>query len=189
MPASKETKNDLTLKICLPIFLIGIAWLQEVIDQFLLAGSWNLPIGGNYPWWGIITWPFSHSGFNHLSSNTILFLPLSWLVLSKKILDYVFVWISVLCIVAFTFLFWPSSAHGISGVIFGLFGYLIIIGILERNILTLGLSIIAISYYGDFLTSLIPWHSSQGISWVGHFSGFIGGLIAAAMVYKVPKSR
>ena len=31
----------------LPVLLLGLAWVQELIDQLLFGGGWNLPMG---PW-------------------------------------------------------------------------------------------------------------------------------------------
>ena len=52
----------------------ALAWGQELIDQLLFAGQWNLPMGPDQPWWGVITAPFSHAGFGHLISNSLAFL-------------------------------------------------------------------------------------------------------------------
>ena len=72
----------------IPLLLLGLAWGQELIDQLLLAGQWNLPMGPGLPLWRVLTAPFSHAGFGHLISNTLVFLPLSWLVLTRGRSDY-----------------------------------------------------------------------------------------------------
>ena len=83
-------------RLLLPLLILALAWGQELIDQLLFAGQWNLPMGPDQPWWGVITAPFSHAGFGHLISNSLAFLPLSWLVLSRGMRDYLSVWLSVL---------------------------------------------------------------------------------------------
>ncbi|OUW47621.1 MAG: rhomboid family intramembrane serine protease, partial [Synechococcus sp. TMED187] len=47
----------------LPLVLVGIAWLQELLDTVLFGGQWSLPLGPGTPWWSVFTAPFSHSGF------------------------------------------------------------------------------------------------------------------------------
>jgi len=173
-----------SIRFLVPLVLIGIAWSQELIDQIFFGGSWNLLMGRGYPWWGLFTSQFSHSGFGHLLSNTFFFLPLSWLVLSKGLLDYISVWACVLFVGIFQAFFWDTPAHGISGVIFGLLGYLLIIGFLEKRFLAIIFTIICFGIYGHFLPALLPWNVPQGISWIGHFSGFIGGLLGAFGIYK-----
>ena len=55
-------------RLLLPLLILALAWGQELIDQLLFAGQWNLPMGPDQPWWGVITAPFSHAGFGHLLS-------------------------------------------------------------------------------------------------------------------------
>ena len=178
------SKTPTSLRFFLPIILIGIAWVQEIVDQIFFNGNWNLLMGGDYPWWGLLTAPFSHSGFTHLIPNTLLFLPLSWLVLTKGLRDYISVWACVLFIGFFEMFFRSTPSHGISGVIFGLLGYLIIIGFLEKRFLAIILSFICFWLYGHYLPSLLPWNVQQGVSWIGHFGGFIGGLLGALMIFR-----
>ena len=135
---------------------------------------------------GVITAPFSHAGFGHLISNSLAFLPLSWLVLSRGMRDYLSVWLSVLLINIPVALFWPARSHGLSGVVYGLLGYLLLIGWLERRILSIILGLVAFWLYGSALIALIPGVSPAGVSWIGHSAGFIGGLVAALGVYREP---
>ncbi len=167
----------------LPLILVGIAWIQESIDQFLFAGLWNLPFGPGLPFWGILTAPFSHSGFSHLLSNTLIFLPTSWLVLSKGFRDYIAIWIAVLLLQIPVALFWPTAIHGLSGVVYGILGYLMLIGFLEKRPLSLFLSILCIYLYGSSLFALIPSFSPAGVSWIGHLSGFTAGILTAFFIY------
>lgn len=166
--------------------LLAIAWIQELIDQLVFAGQWNLPMGPGLPLWGILTAPFSHSGFGHLISNSVVFLPLSWLVLTRGIRDYVAVWVMVIVLEIPVALFWPAASHGLSGVVYGLLGYLLVIGWLERRILSILLSLVAFWLYGSALVALIPGVSPAGVSWIGHAGGFVAGVIAAVAVYQEP---
>jgi len=161
--------------------LVGIAWLQELIDSVVFGGRWNLPIGPGTPWWSLVTAPFSHSGLGHLLTNTLVFLPLSYLVISQGIRAYVSVWIGVMLMEIPIWWFWPTRSHGLSGVVYGLLGYLLLLGLLERRLISLALTVIVLSLYGSALIGLLPWASPAGVSWIGHVSGFIGGALAAAV--------
>ena len=141
-------------------------------------------MGGGYPWWGVFTAPFSHSGFSHLVSNTLLFLPLSWLVLIKGLRDYISVWVSVLFVGIFEAMLVSTPSHGISGMMFGLLGYLFFIGFLEKKFLAIALSFLCFWLYSNNLPSLIPWDVPEGVSWVGHFCGFLGGFFAALGIFR-----
>ncbi len=172
------------MRLILPLLLIGICWIQELCDQLFFGGLWNLPFGPGLPWWGLLTAPFSHSGFAHLVSNTIIFLPASWLVLSKGIRNYIAIWVAVLCMEIPIAMLWPTATHGLSGVVYGLLGYLILIGALEKSFSAIALSGLCVWTYGNLLFALIPGLSPAGVSWVGHFSGFVGGSFAALAFYE-----
>jgi membrane associated rhomboid family serine protease len=169
-------------KLLLPLFILVIPWLQELLDQFLFSGQWNLPMTPGGSFLGVLTAPFSHSGFGHLLANSLTFIPLSWLVLLRGRLDYLAVWLGVYATAIPVWLFWPTASHGLSGVIYGLLGYLLVIGWLEKRFLSLSLSIFALISYGGVLPSLLPIFSPSGVSWIGHFSGFLGGIVAAYAV-------
>lgn len=168
----------------LPLLPLALAWGQELIDQLLFAGRWNLPLVPGGPIWGLLTAPFSHAGFGHLLSNTLWFLPLSWLVLLRGRRDYLAVWLSVLVLEVPIWLFWPAASHGLSGVNYGLLGYLLLVGWLEKRPLSLLLSAGSLLAYGGLLPALLPFLSPPGVSWIGHTSGFLAGLLAAFAVYR-----
>ncbi len=180
------------IRLLVPLILISIAWGQEIIDQVFFNGDWNFLMGKGHPWWGIIASSFSHGDFDHLISNTMVFIPLSWLVLTKGIRDYISVWACVLFTEVIFQIFWSNPSHGLSDICFGLLGYLVIIGVLEKRFLAIGLSVFTLILYGKFLPTLMPWNVSPGISWIGHFSGFLGGVLGAFGIYREPdalKSR
>jgi membrane associated rhomboid family serine protease len=170
--------------LVIPLALLAVAWGQELVDQLVFGGRWNLPMlpGGSFL--GVLTAPFSHSGFQHLIGNSLVFLPLSWLVLLRGRRDYLAVWLGVLLAAIPVWLWWPVGSHGLSGVVYGLLGYLLVIGWLEKRPLSILLSLVALVAYGGVLPSLIPLFSPAGVSWIGHLSGFAGGVLAALAVFR-----
>ena len=170
----------------LPPALVAIPWVQEVVDQVLFGGRWNLAMVPGGSLLGVFTAPFSHGDFAHLLSNTLWFLPLSWLVLLKSRRDYLAVWIGVYAMAIPVWLLWPVGSHGLSGVIYGLLGYLLWIGWLEKRPSTLLLSLFCLGAYGGMLPALLPFLSPPGVSWIGHLSGFLGGVLAALAIHREP---
>ena len=168
----------------LPVVLLALAWIQELLDQLLFGGRWNLPMTHGATVLGVFTAPFSHGGFGHLISNSLWFLPLSWLVLLRGSADYWAVWIGVFATALPVWWLLPGSSHGLSGVVYGLLGYLLLIGWLEKRPLSIVLSVGCLLLYGSLLPSLIPAFSAAGVSWIGHASGFVGGLLAAVAMYR-----
>lgn len=172
--------------LLLPPLILLIPWGQELIDQLLFGGRWNLPMVPRGPFIGVLTAPFSHGGIGHLLANSLMFVPLSWLVLLRGRRDYLAVWLWVYATAIPVWLLWPSASHGLSGVVYGLLGYLLWIGWLEKRPLPILLSVVCLVSFGGMLPSLIPLFSPAGVSWIGHASGFAGGALAAWSVQREP---
>ena len=172
-----------------PLTALALMWVLEIVD-FVLPGT-PLDFFGIRPRTlaglpGILCAPFLHGGFPHLITNSISFLILGLLVTARRASDFgsVFAWAALIG-GAGTWIFGlPNSIHiGASGVIFGFFGFLLTRGFFERSAGAVFLSIVAGVVYGGMLWSLIP--VQYGISWSGHFFGFVGGIVAARSLPRV----
>ena len=172
------------IALTLPIALIGIAWSVEIFDQFFFRGTLNFPVTPDGPLWGIFTAPFSHADWGHIVANSLYFLPLSYLVLLNGLSHYIAVWACVIFFNLFILLFWHRGGHGMSGVVYGLVGYLLVIGIAERRPTSIALTFFALVTYSHFVPTLLPWVSPPGVSWIGHFLGFTGGVVAALGMFR-----
>jgi membrane associated rhomboid family serine protease len=186
-PAVRASMRRLPSILWIPAVLVAIPWAQELIDQLVFAGRWNLAMLPGGPIIGVFTAPFSHGGFSHLIANTLWFLPLSWLVLLKSRRDYLAVWLGVYATALPVWLFWPVGSHGLSGINYGLLGYLLSIGWMEKRLTTLALSLACLLLYGGLLPALLPFFSPAGVSWIGHVSGFLGGVLAALAIHREPQ--
>ena len=173
--------------IVLMIF-VGLMWVVRGIDMFLPHGLSAAGVGVvPRTWdglWNIPITPFIHEDFDHLLSNTIPLLILGALILVRGVTEFVFVVFVTAFVSGFgTWLFGEGNAQhiGASGVVFGFFGYLVFRIAFDRKI-TSGLIALAVAIgYGSAMAySLIP---EEGISWSGHFFGFIGGFVAARLRY------
>lgn len=172
----------------LPLQILAIPWAQEIIDQVMFGGHWNLPVHPRS--WdglpGIVLSAFSHSDFAHLIGNSIAFTLFSWLILAKSKRDY---WVTF-CIgwLGGGFANWllgPQSAHGLSGVVYTLFGYLLVIGWLERRLVPLLISVFVLVNYSAFIWGVFP--TQPMVAWWGHLFGFLLGMFAAYGVYREPQ--
>ena len=121
-------------------------------------------------------------------SNTIGFVIFSWLILAKSRRDY---WITLLIGWlgggAVSWLLGPSSVHGLSGVVYTLFGYLLVIGWLERRVVPLLISVFVLINYSATLWGVLP--TQPMVAWWGHLIGLVLGIIAAFGVYQEPQSK
>lgn len=174
------------------ILLLVIAglWLIELIDliQPWLTFDWygihprtliGLP--------GILLAPLLHAGFGHLLANTVPLFILGWLVLLRRRQDLLIVSLTAIIISGLgVWLFGGSNTvHiGASGVIFGLLGYLLARGYFERSIPAILLAVLAFLLYGGMVWGVLP--GRDGVSWLAHLFGFIGGVGAAYLLTRRP---
>lgn len=136
---------------------------------------------------GILAMPFLHGSWEHLWANTTPLLLLGGLILAlapERFLKATL--ISVLVGGALTWLFARDNNHiGASGLIFGWFGFLVALGLLERSRRALLGAFIAIAFYGvSTVLGLDP--SEPRVSWEGHLAGLVAGAAAAWFLRKPP---
>jgi membrane associated rhomboid family serine protease len=132
---------------------------------------------------GILFSPFIHRDAGHLYSNSIPLLVLSWcLFFFYKDLGYFvfpFLW---LLSGLFTWLIGRDSYHiGASGLIYSLSFFLFLSGVLRKYIPLMAVSLIVVFLYGSTIWSMFPVTEivDPSISWEGHSSGAISGIICA----------
>ncbi|MDM8538578.1 rhomboid family intramembrane serine protease [Desulfobacterales bacterium HSG17] len=186
---NKSEINDKSLyrNIQIAFGIIVILWVIYVFD-WIWPG--NLKIYGLRPrnidhLMGIVCYPFLHGSFKHLMGNsgTLLVLLIISLSLSPKMTFYAVLFIIFAGGGAVWLFGKPNTVHiGASGVIFGLMGFLLFIGIFQKKWKPLIFSIVVFFAYGGVLVSLFT--IVPGVSWSGHFWGFISGVVAAWLMRK-----
>ncbi len=79
---------------------------------------------------------------------------------------------------ALVWLLGSSAIHiGASGLVFGWFGFLIMRGLVDRSIVTLGAAVLVAVLYGSIIWGALP--GQPGVSWEAHLFGAIAGAVAA----------
>ncbi|WEB41881.1 rhomboid family intramembrane serine protease [Streptomyces yunnanensis] len=129
----------------------------------------------------VIPAAFIHFGFGHLAANTLPLLVLGFVAALRSGIRR-FLGAALLIIVVSGLGVWLTAAPhsntaGASGVVFGLFGYLLVRGFIERKLLDVGIGVTVGLIYGSILWGALP--TTSGISWQGHLFGLIGGVLAA----------
>ncbi|WP_411139156.1 rhomboid family intramembrane serine protease [Streptomyces sp. C10] len=167
---------------------VALLWLLEGVD-FATGGALDtFGIAPREPaeLADVVPAAFLHFGFGHLVANT---LPLLLLGLVAALRSGVprFLAVTLLIILASGLGVWftaapDSNTAGASGVVFGLFGYLLVRGFIERKLLDIGIGLVVGVLYGSILWGALP--TDSGISWQGHLFGLIGGVLAA-FVFRV----
>lgn len=139
---------------------------------------------------GIFLSPFIHGSVEHLYNNT---LPLAILI---AFLFYfydhaalkIIIW-GTLVSGAMTWLISRPSYHiGASGVIYVLASFIFFKGVFAKHFRLVALSLVVVFVYGSMIWYIFP--IKEEISWEGHLSGFITGLLlAVAIKVKIPNER
>ena len=171
--------------LIIPILYILVIWMLYFIE---IKFGYNFNKYGVYPrefkgLRGIFFTHFIHSNISHLFNNSI---PLFVLLLSI-FMFYKEVALKVLAYGALLtgFLTWiiaRESYHiGASGVVYLLFSFVFFSGILKKHFRLVALSLIVIFLYGSMIWYVLP--IKDGMSWEGHLSGFVVGLVFA-FLYK-----
>jgi len=161
------------------VVFVGLIWLVFVLDRVLPLENLGLvprTLGGLF---GIVTLPFLHGDWAHITSNTVpLFLLLVLLAGSRANSIDIVVFISVIAGIAL-WLFGRDAIHiGASVLVFGLIGFLVCAGFFEQRLLSALIAIgVAVTYGSTLLAGVLPTNS--GVSWEGHlFGALAGGLVA-----------
>lgn len=131
---------------------------------------------------GVIFAPLLHAGAGHLASNTLPLLVLGFLAFLEGVRRFVVaLGVSWMASGIGTWIFGGGLTIGASGVVFGLFTYLITRGFYNRDWMQLLLAVVLFAGYGSILWGLVPAVGSN-ISWQAHLFGALGGILAAFLL-------
>jgi membrane associated rhomboid family serine protease len=164
------------------IYLVAITWVISLVNLGILGSTLNQfgirprTLSGLL---GVFFAPFLHSTWTHLEGNTILFLVFGALVLFRDPTDFgaVVLTVTILSGVGTWLVGRPPNHIGGSGVVFGLFGFLLTIGFVDRTVLSVLVVAITALFFANRLWLLFPM--SLRMPWEAHLFGFLGGIYAA----------
>ena len=161
------------------VFFISGCFVVTLLQPNL---EYQLALNGleinNGQWYRLLTVALVHGGWLHLLFNMLALYSLGFTIenyFGKN--KYIFILLTSLVFGSLTsYLFNPltSIAVGSSGMIFGLFGCLLVIGKRMGANLREGLGLIGLNLAIPFV---IP-----GIDWKAHLGGLVGGVLATLLV-------
>ncbi|MFZ3454168.1 rhomboid family intramembrane serine protease [Arthrobacter sp. 7Tela_A1] len=134
---------------------------------------------------GILFAPLLHAGTGHLISNSLPLLAFAFLVLLEGLRRFAAV--TAICWLASgigVWLFGGGLTIGVSGVVFGLFAYLIVRGFYNRSLPQILIAGVLFLVYGSILWGVLP--TAAGVSWQSHLFGAAGGVLAAIVLRTDP---
>ncbi len=133
---------------------------------------------------GIIFSPFLHSSLEHLFNNSIpLFLLSSAIFFFYRTISWKIIFLGIFLSGLLTWIIGRDSTHiGASGLIYVLISFIFFKGIISKNFNLMALSLIVVFIYGGTIWYVFP--IKNNMSWEGHLSGFMIGVLLALLFKK-----
>lgn len=185
----QEERRHFLSSMLVPIILVSIMWLVKIVEtifhlDFSFLGIKPLQVAG-LP--GIILFHFLHGSWSHLLANTIPMLVLGialyyfYRPIATKTL--------AILMISTGILIWCGARDGVhigaSALIYGLTFFLMLSGFIRKDKKLIILSFIVIFLYGSLVWGLYPKYAiDNNISWEGHLSGFVMGIVLALFYRK-----
>ncbi len=177
----KLIKRKVYFSLFFPISFFLLIWIIKIIEflfdtSFVSYGIYPMRLQ-SLP--GIITSPLIHGSFEHLISNSlpILLLNIGLFYFYKKIAYNVFFLLYFVCGFWLWFAGRESYHIGASGIIYGLAVFLFTSGLFRKSIPLTAISLLVSFLYGGLVWGIFP--TQANVSWEGHLSGAIAGLVVA----------
>jgi len=173
--------------LAVPLYLVIFLWL---VFWFEVKNGYNFNSFGIYPrslsgLKGILFSPFIHGDIKHLYHNSapLFVLLFSLFYFYRGIAWKVFIYGTLLTGIL-TWIIARKSYHiGASGIIYFLFSFIFLSGILRKNYRLVAVSLMMIFLYGSMVWYVLP--VKESISWEGHLSGFLVGIVFAVFYRRV----
>ena len=143
-----------------------------------------------YYWTGIFSMPLIHGSWEHLFSNILSFSFVSFMLFQtySRIAKWVFWMGYLLTDILVWFIARGDSCHiGASGLIYAISFFLLASGFIRKDFYSLIIAIAVVIFNGGLLAGILPLQ--MGVSWEGHLSGAIVGIIAAYIFRNIDRQE
>ncbi len=181
----QETKRFIR-RLGFPLGFVGVIFVIHLLQAILnldlrRLGVFPREVDG-LP--GILTGPLIHGSWEHLFSNSVSFIMLGAVLFwfYPRIALRSIIWLYLLSGFGIWISGQPNSYHiGASGIVYGMVSLVFWSGVFRRNVKSIVLALIILVMYAGFFEGIVP--GKEGISWEGHLSGAIAGILLA-FVYR-----
>jgi membrane associated rhomboid family serine protease len=179
-----EERKELRRAVLYSLIITALPCVVYVVDMML---GLNLNRYGLYPLdierlWGILTMPFLHADAEHLISNVpALFLLVFGLFLfygQKAWTVAISIWLTSGLI---TWFMGRTATHiGASGIVYAMAAFHFTSGIIKHETRQRAFALLVAFLYGGFIWAFFPTlYFGTSISWEGHLSGLLAGILYA----------
>jgi membrane associated rhomboid family serine protease len=138
----------------------------------------------------IFSAPFLHFSWQHIEGNSVPLFVLGVLAAYRSLVRFLFASLVIAVTSGMAVWLFQSGNEltvGASGLIFGYFGYVLVRGFFDRNLVDIGVGLVAGALYWTILAVAIP--GTPGVSWIGHVGGLVGGVLAAWLLRTAVPTR
>ena len=187
---NKAERRKFLGSLIIPLIIVAVMWLVKIIETSygIRLSRWGVVPHTAQGLVGILTLPFLHGSWEHLLSNTVPILVLGtalyycYPTLANRVMLITWLGSGLLtwCIGD------TDTIHiGASALVYGLNLFLIFSGFIRGNRMLIVISLIMVFLYGSFIWGMIPALAvPQNISWEGHLSGALIGVLLAVFLRK-----
>jgi membrane associated rhomboid family serine protease len=178
-------RKELISSALIPAILVVVFVCVKLLEVTL---STDLVHHGVYPrsasgLVGILLFPFIHADWKHLFNNSSAIFVLGTMLyfFYRPMASKTLLWVYLLSGV-WLWVGGRSNYHiGASAIVYGLFGFLFVSGLLRRHLKLMALSLLVVFLYGSLVWGIFP--IDHQISYEGHLFGLLAGLVVA-LVYR-----
>lgn len=176
-------------KLKLSLAIIATWWVVAFFNLYLgvSLSKYSLQPHSLSHFYGVLSYPFIHGDIDHLMNNSMsafmIFSSLFFIYekISLKILGIVYVFSGIIL----WFIGESNSMHiGASSVIYGIAFFLMLSGFIVRESSNLAISFLLVAWYGSMVWGIFPYTVEEGVSWEGHLSGAIVGVLLALWYHR-----
>ncbi|WP_380285996.1 rhomboid family intramembrane serine protease [Kitasatospora purpeofusca] len=162
---------------------LAVIWAVQVanwLDDYRLSYEYGMSSGQLTELPDMLTMPLLHFGWDHIEANSWPLFAFGFLAAYRGMKRFLLA--TVLIVVSSGLTVWfferpETVTAGASGVVYGYFGYVVLRGVFDRNLVDTVIGVVVAAVYSYLLLGVLP--SAQGVSWLGHLGGLVGGLAGA----------
>lgn len=178
------SSNNLRAQLKIVFSLVALLLAIELINLFTgrVLNQYSIVprVPSSLPY--IFSAPLLHASIQHFLSNIFTFAVFAFLVLQFGRKQFYLVNLGLFIGTGLlVWIFGRQAYHlGVSGIIYGYFGFLVLAGFLSKKLGLIVISILVAFFYGTMVWGVLP--SQPYISWESHLFGFVAGIFLAFML-------
>ncbi len=166
----------------LMVGFIALIWIIQVVnwaDHYQPDFSYGILPRSVSHLPDIFTAPFLHFTWDHIESNSGPLFVFGLLAAYRGVVRFLALTLLVAVTSGLAVWFFQGSGKvsvGASGIIFGYFGYVVVRGLIDRNLIDALIGLVMALSFAYLVTGAIPGAAGH-VSWLGHMGGLVGGVL------------